>query len=159
MDTKTDIYYIYGTSINPVIYPKHGNIALPSAGVYSKTSLSHSSSDIVVKEGREAGGRNSRRVSRGVSPTWPRISSTSANDTSTGVSCIKMKSLGSSWSKELGRFRGSGRGPLGKPNRRFSYCFRYYPVFSSPLAELGQTQDQLKSLEYSILTENRERKR
>ncbi|KAK3726599.1 hypothetical protein RRG08_057676 [Elysia crispata] len=71
---------------------------LPSAGVYSKTSLSHSSSDIVVKEGRDTW-RNSRRVSRGISPTWPRISSTSAKDTSTGVSCIKMKSLGSSWSR------------------------------------------------------------
>ena len=39
---------------NPVIYPKHGNIVLPSASVCSKTSLSHSSSDIVIEEGRDS---------------------------------------------------------------------------------------------------------
>ena len=70
-----------------------------------------------------AGERNSRRVSRGVSSTWRRISSTSAKETSMGVSCIRMKSLGFNCWNELGRSGGSGISPRGNPKRLFSYCF------------------------------------
>ena len=39
---------------NPVIYPIHGNIVLPSAGVCHKTSLSHSSRYMIVKKRRDS---------------------------------------------------------------------------------------------------------
>ena len=39
---------------NPVIYPIHGNIILPSAGVCPKTSLSHTSSYMIIKKRRDS---------------------------------------------------------------------------------------------------------
>ncbi|KAK3726598.1 hypothetical protein RRG08_057675 [Elysia crispata] len=71
-----------------------------------------------------------------------------------------MKSLGSSWSRVQGRSRGSGRGRLGKTKPLVFILFSgITSVFSSPSGGARpDLQDQLKSLEYSILTEKMKEK-